>query len=82
MRSFVLPGIALGLTTILTASCGTGASNVVLTNVCPFVVEYTQAEQVQVADDLKVLPDGSPVREWIKDYGVMRNESRACSGGS
>ena len=80
MRSFVVPGIVLGLTTILMASCGTGSSNVVLTNVCPHVVEYPGEEQAQVADDLKLLPAGSPVREWVKDYGVMRNETRACEG--
>jgi len=64
---------------ILIASCGTGPSRVVLTNVCPHVIEYSQDEQAQVADELATLAVGARLREWMKDYKVMRDESRACA---
>jgi hypothetical protein len=50
-------------------------------SICPGVVEYTIEEQVQVADELQMLPEGSMISEFLKDYAVMRDESRACRLG-
>ena len=46
---------------------------------CPPVVEYSRELQVQAAGELAVLPDGSAVIEMMSDYGVMREQLRACS---
>lgn len=64
--------------TSLTSGCVADGSRVV-TSTCPPVVAYPAKEQAVVADHLKLLPPGSPVREWIKDYGVMREQARDCA---
>uniref|UniRef100_UPI004047A865 hypothetical protein n=1 Tax=Yoonia sp. TaxID=2212373 RepID=UPI004047A865 len=39
---------------------------------CPPVVEYGREFQVQAAEELRTLPNGSAVVEMIADYAVMR----------
>ncbi len=39
---------------------------------------YSQARQTAVADELKPLPADDPLRLFVSDYGVMREEARAC----
>jgi hypothetical protein len=39
---------------------------------CPPVVEYSREIQVQAAEELGLLPDGSAVVGMIADYTVMR----------
>lgn len=59
-------------TTTRISDIGTGAS-------CPDVKEYSKAEQKQVADELeKIRGRGWRIGEWIADYGVLRNQVRAC----
>lgn len=49
---------------------------------CPSIKDYSAKEQDQVADALAAEPEGSVLARWIADYGVMRNETRACKGQS
>ena len=74
LRCVLLP-IGLGLMTISMTGCGAAGSD---GGVCPPVIDYSLAEQVRVADELRGLPPGAAVREWIKDYGVLRAQARAC----
>ena len=46
---------------------------------CPPVVEYGREFQVQAAEELGTLPNGSAVIEMMSDYVAMRDQSRACS---
>jgi hypothetical protein len=46
--------------------------------VCPPVVDYSRAEQAQVADELAALPEGAVIGEWLADYAVLREQARAC----
>jgi hypothetical protein len=46
--------------------------------VCPPVVEYGQEFQTRAAEELVLLPEGSAVAEIIRDYAVMREETRLC----
>ena len=45
---------------------------------CPPVPVYERATQQRAADDLALLPPDSPVREFMKDYAVMRRQSALC----
>ena len=53
-----------------------GCSNDV---VCQDVKEWSLAEQVGMANDMALLPAGSPVRGAMMDYARMRAEARACN---
>jgi hypothetical protein len=45
---------------------------------CPPVVEYSAAEQAQVADEIAALPENARIVEWLADYAVLRAQARAC----
>lgn len=45
---------------------------------CGFVKDWTPREQRQMADDLKRLPDKSPIHKAMQDYARMRSEAVAC----
>lgn len=45
---------------------------------CPPVVEYSRAEQARVAAELAALPEGAVIPEWLTDYAVLREQTRAC----
>lgn len=49
------------------------------TTVCLPVQNYSPALQDQVADELAALPDESALAIFIRDYGKMRDEARACA---
>jgi len=69
----------LALMTTLIASCGAApSSRVDISHTCPPVVEYTAEFQAQAADELALLPAESAIAEMMKDYKVMRDQSRAC----
>jgi len=74
MRSSMPRWIALALMTSLTAGCDRAVSSAA----CPPLVSYSPAEQAQAADELRTLPAGAMLREFIKDYGVLRAQVRAC----
>jgi hypothetical protein len=59
--------------------CATVASDPRVTTVCPPVVEYSRDFQARAADELNLLPEGSAIAEMLADYGVMRDQARACS---
>ena len=45
---------------------------------CPPVVEYSRAEQMQVAAEVAVLPEAAMLINWLADYAVLREQVRAC----
>jgi len=45
---------------------------------CPPVVEYGQAEQTRVAEEVAALPEGALIVGWLADYAVLRDQARAC----
>jgi hypothetical protein len=59
---------------LLVTSCAVASSK----SECPAIVIYSGDEQAQVALDLDLLPPDSPVKDFIRDYGVLRDEVRAC----
>jgi hypothetical protein len=42
------------------------------------VVEYSRAAKVKAANEIEVLPDGTTLADWLADYGVLREQARAC----
>lgn len=68
-------GLILGLTaSLLLSGCATVPSEVI----CPIPKEYSFEIQRQAADELKSLPTNSVVASMLSDYGVVREELRAC----
>ncbi len=45
---------------------------------CPPVVEYSRAEQMQVAEEFAALPKNARIVDWLADYAVLREQVRAC----
>lgn len=72
---------ALAIATISLTGCATGGSDLRVTTVCPPVVEYRREFQARAADELNLLPEGSALAEMLADYGVMRDQARACQCG-
>ena len=56
-------------------SCATGSSEIV---VCPPIIEYTEAFQMEAAEELAGLPSDSAVLVLVQDYGQLRDRVRAC----
>jgi len=46
--------------------------------VCPAVVEYSQTEQIQVADEIETLSGDAVLIDWLADYSVLREQARTC----
>ena len=68
----------LAAATILLSACaGAGSDN--LPGACPPVVEYSQAEQARVAEEVATLPEGTLIPDWLADYAVLRDQARACA---
>lgn len=59
------------------SACGMGGSDHP-TSVCPPVVEYSQAELTRAADEIEGLPEGAVLTGMLADYGVLREQVRAC----
>lgn len=47
---------------------------------CPTLYPYSDEVQGRAAEELASLPAGSVLGDMISDYGVVRNEIRACRG--
>jgi hypothetical protein len=45
---------------------------------CPPVVDYTDAEQADAADEVEALPEGAVIVRMLSDYAVLREQARAC----
>jgi hypothetical protein len=71
--------VGLVIVTSLLSACATVNSEKVV-GVCPPVVEYSQAEQAQAADEIASLPRNAMIIGWISDYSVMREQVRSCAG--
>jgi hypothetical protein len=41
-------------------------------------VAYSKAEQDKVAEEVAALPDGAVIVDWLADYAVLRDQTRAC----
>jgi len=70
-----LVGLAIGMS--LLSACATVSSESAI-GVCPPVVEYSQAEQAQAADEIASLPQNAVIIGWLNDYSVMRDQARIC----
>ena len=69
---------ALAIVTSLLSGCATVRSEDGRLATCPPVVEYGREFQARAADELALLPEGSAIAEMLADYGVMREQARAC----
>ena len=58
------------------SACATGGSDA--RAVCPPIVEYSTTDQTRAAIELEALPDGAMVVRMLSDYGVLRDQARAC----
>lgn len=47
--------------------------------VCPAVVEYSEGQQAEAADELLTLPAGSILTQMMVDYGELRARLRTCA---
>lgn len=72
--------VGLVIATIWLAGCAAGGSERSVVALCPPVVAYNAAFLARAADEVEALPDGSALAEMIADYGVMREQARACEG--
>ena len=68
---------ALVIATNSLTGCATVGSDAPA-NVCPPVVEYSQAEQAQVAEEIAALPEEARIVSWLADYAMLRAQVRAC----
>lgn len=41
-------------------------------------MEYSRAEQVQVAEEVAALPENVLIVEWLADYAVLKEQVNAC----
>lgn len=69
----------LAITMSLLSGCATVRSEEGWLAACPPVVEYGREFQTRAAEELELLPERSVVAEMIADYGVMRDQARACT---
>lgn len=76
-RCWRLPPGALAAATIFLNACARVDSDAPA-SVCPSVVEYSQAEQVGVAEEVAELPEGARIVDWLADYAVLRAQVRTC----
>jgi hypothetical protein len=45
---------------------------------CPPVVEYSVADQTQVAEEVQELRENAIIVRLLSDYAVLRDQARAC----
>ena len=46
---------------------------------CPPVVDYTAADQERAAHEVEVLLEDAAIVRMLSDYGVLRDQARACA---
>ncbi|MBE0455595.1 MAG: hypothetical protein IBX58_18335 [Roseovarius sp.] len=76
-RCWTPPRAALAAATIFLTACAGGSSDAP-PNACSPVVEYSQAEQARIADEVAALQEGALIVSWLADYAVLRDQARAC----
>ena len=69
---------ALAVATSLLSGCATVGSDRFVQGTCPPVVEYSREVQARAAEELALLSEGAAIGEMLSDYGVMRDQARAC----
>ena len=67
----------LAAATIFLSACA-GVSFDSGARVCPPVVEYSRAEQAQLAEEVTALPEGALIHDWLADYAFLRDQARVC----
>lgn len=67
---------ALVILIALPGACATVGSSAIVS--CPPLAEYTPEQQVIAADELQAMPRDSMIARMIGDYGVLRQQVRAC----
>ena len=72
------PLIALAAAMIFLTGCEKVGSEVP-PSTCPPVVDYSRAEQAQVAEEVATLPEGALLAGWMTDYAVLRAQVRSCA---
>ena len=77
-RCWTPPAAALAVATILLTGCA-GVTSDARPGACPPVVEYSQAAQARVAEEVTALPEGALIHDWLADYAVLRDQARACA---
>jgi hypothetical protein len=62
------------------AGCGTETSSVPVPNPCGALTlqTYTAAQQSKVADEMDAAPATAEWPAFVRDYGALRSEVRAC----
>lgn len=70
--------VGLVIATIWLAGCAAAGSDRPAIALCPPVVSYDAAFLARAADEVEALQDGSALADMIADYGVMREQARAC----
>ena len=79
-RCWMLRLAVLAIAASLLTACATVGSKAPAGGVCPPVVEYGREFLTQAADEIALLPEPSALAEMMSDYGVMREQARACKG--
>jgi type IV pilus biogenesis protein CpaD/CtpE len=67
--------IVLAIATSSSGGCATASFR---TTACPAVVDYDQPLLDRAAEELDALPTDSALDQMLRDYGVMREQTRAC----
>jgi hypothetical protein len=73
--------VVLAIAMSLLGGCGTAGSDWPTATTCPPVVGYGAEVQARAAAEVTGLPQGSAVADLLSDYGVMRDQARACDAG-
>ena len=68
----------LGIATSWLTGCATAGFEANGLAACPPIVEYSRAEQVQVAEEVAALPENVLIVEWLADYAVLKEQVNAC----
>ncbi|MCC5993824.1 MAG: hypothetical protein JJT99_15025 [Rhodobacteraceae bacterium] len=76
-RCSTRPQTGLAAAMIFLTACAGGSFDTA-PSACPPVVEYSRAEQARLAAELAELPEGAEITEWLADYAVLREQTRAC----
>ena len=66
------------LAALLLAACATPAPPTPTVKVCPAIVTYSSADQAKASAELKALPSGDILAQFIVDYAALRQQVRAC----
>jgi len=75
-RCWTPPAAAPLIVMLLLTGCVMGGSDT--RSPCPPVVEYSAADQVRAAEEVRALPEGAVVVAMLSDYTVLRDQARAC----